>query len=126
MAVRSLALTTAALAALLAACGRGGGAKEPASEQAVILSPENVAVVAEATLRSGPEISGTLRAKREAGLTRQFSASAARTASSTARRFSTGSDPGSPRHTGHVRLFGAPPKSALQSQNILLSVSSSA
>ncbi len=73
MAVRSLALTTAALAALLAACGRGGGAKEPASEQAVILSPENVAVVAEATLRSGPEISGTLRAKREAALRAEVS-----------------------------------------------------
>ncbi len=60
----------AALAVVVAAgCGRGTGAKDAsAAPQAVTLSPENVAVVAERTLRSGPEISGTLRAKREAAI----------------------------------------------------------
>ena len=61
----------AALAGLVAlgACGRGGGAQGPAAEpQAVTLSAEDVAVVAERTLRSGPGISGTLRARREAVL----------------------------------------------------------
>lgn len=68
------------MAALLlaGACGRGKepgqagageGAPPPApSTQEVTLSPENVAVVEERTLSSGPEISGTLRARREAAL----------------------------------------------------------
>jgi RND family efflux transporter MFP subunit len=59
----------AALALAAAACGRGGGAKaEPPAEQAVNLAPENVAVVEARTLASGPGISGTLRARREAAL----------------------------------------------------------
>ena len=52
-----------------ARCGRGGGAKGAAAQrEPVTLSPENVAVVEERTLRSGPGISGTLRARREAVL----------------------------------------------------------
>lgn len=63
------ARAAAAAALLAAACGRGGAAKESAAPaQPVTLSPENVAVVAERTLRSGPELSGTLRAKREAAI----------------------------------------------------------
>jgi RND family efflux transporter MFP subunit len=59
----------AAVLLALAACERGGGAQGPAAElQPVTLSAENVAVVAERTLRSGPGISGTLRARREAVL----------------------------------------------------------
>jgi RND family efflux transporter MFP subunit len=63
-------LAAAALAAAVAACGRGAAGKDRAAAdpQPVTLSPENVAVVAERTLRSGPEISGTLRAKREAAI----------------------------------------------------------
>lgn len=58
-----------AAAALLLACGRRPGGDRGAGEPApVTLAPENVAVVAERTLRSGPEISGTLRAKREAAI----------------------------------------------------------
>ncbi|HET8540311.1 MAG TPA: efflux RND transporter periplasmic adaptor subunit [Anaeromyxobacter sp.] len=60
-----------ALAAGLVASGCGGrpAAKERAPEsQAITLAPENVAVVAARTLRTGPEISGTLRAKREAAI----------------------------------------------------------
>ena len=57
-----------ALAGLLAGCGREGNAREAPAQQTITLARENVAVVAERTLRSGPEISGTLRAKREASL----------------------------------------------------------
>jgi membrane fusion protein (multidrug efflux system) len=62
-------VAVAALVAALAAC-RGGEAREQeaAQPQAVTLAPENVAVVTEATLRSGPEVFGTLRAKQEATL----------------------------------------------------------
>jgi RND family efflux transporter MFP subunit len=52
----------------LAACGRGGGTKEVPSAQPVTLAPENVARVEVRTLSSGPGISGTLRARREAAL----------------------------------------------------------
>lgn len=66
---RVLTAAALALAALLAACGgRKSAQEQPPSPQPVTLSPENVAVVAQRTLRSGPEISGTLRAKREASL----------------------------------------------------------
>ncbi len=71
--VTRLASTAAAVAvaALLGlACRRGGGgAREPAPAlQPVILAPENVAVVEERTLQTGPQISGTLRARRAAAL----------------------------------------------------------
>lgn len=59
----------AAIAAMaMVQCGRGGNAAGPAPEPPVTLSPENVAFVAQRTLRSGPEISGTLRARRDATL----------------------------------------------------------
>jgi RND family efflux transporter MFP subunit len=68
-AFRSLAL---ALALLGAGCGKEKKGDATASggpaEQPVTLAPENVAVVEERTLRSGPEISGTLRARREAAI----------------------------------------------------------
>src|SRR5271169_385653 len=49
---------------------------------------------------------------------------AARTANSTASRFSTGSEPGSPRHTGQTLLLGGAPKAAEHEQKILLRVRS--
>ena len=64
---RVAAILLAALA--LGACKRGGGAgeKQPAPEP-ITLAPENVATVTEQTLQAGPDISGTLRAKRAAAL----------------------------------------------------------
>src|SRR5437868_10419253 len=53
---------------------------------------------------------------------RQPRASAALIARSTACSFSTGSDPGSARHTGHVLLFGEAPKSVEQRQKIFVAV----
>jgi RND family efflux transporter MFP subunit len=60
----SVALTLA-----LAACGqKGGAARKAADPQPVTLAPENVAVAEVRTLATGPGLSGTLRAKREAAL----------------------------------------------------------
>ncbi len=56
---------------------------------------------------------------------RQFRASPIRMADSTAAPLTTGRDPGSPRHTGHTWVFGCPPKSAGQPQNIFVAVLSS-
>jgi hypothetical protein len=44
---------------------------------------------------------------------------------SIAARFATGSEPGSPRHTGQIRVLGWPPKSIGQPQNIFVLVPSS-
>src|SRR5436309_7002180 len=54
----------------------------------------------------------------------QFSAVAARSASSNARRFMTGSEPGKPRHTGHVAELGGRPNCVLQPQNSFVLVRS--
>ena len=45
-------------------------------------------------------------------------------ASSTAARFSTGSEPGMPRQTGQTCVFGAAPNAVLQPQKIFDVVSS--
>ena len=42
-----------------------------------------------------------------------------------ASRLGTGSDPGCPRQTGHVRVLGSAPNSLRQPQNILVRVLSS-
>ena len=42
-----------------------------------------------------------------------------------ASRLGTGSDPGCPRQTGQVRVFGSAPNSLRQPQNILVRVLSS-
>ena len=48
-----------------------------------------------------------------------------RIADSTALRFTTGSEPGRPRHVGQTCVFGSAPNSVGQPQNILVFVSSS-
>ena len=53
------------------------------------------------------------------------SASPTRSASSTAFSFSTGSEPGSPRHTGQTLVFGSAPNSLRQPQNSFVAVASS-
>src|SRR5579872_1519451 len=55
---------------------------------------------------------------------RQLSASPALMASSTARRLSTGSAPGSPRQTGQTFVFGDAPKLVGQPQKIFVAVAS--
>jgi hypothetical protein len=48
-----------------------------------------------------------------------------RAAYSMARALATGSEPGSPRHTGQTWVFGSAPKVVGQAQNILVAVASS-
>jgi membrane fusion protein, multidrug efflux system len=57
-----------AAAAVALACRRGGAPDPAAAPPPVTLEPENVAVVAQQTLQSGPEVSGTLRARRAAAI----------------------------------------------------------
>jgi RND family efflux transporter MFP subunit len=66
----AVAMAIAGWAALAVGCGGSDGAvaQKPPEQQPITLAPENVAVVREATLQSGPEISGTLRAKRAAAI----------------------------------------------------------
>src|SRR5690606_23500937 len=56
----------------------------------------------------------------------QFSARPALIAYATASRFSTGSVPGSPMHTGHTCVLGSAPNLVLQPHHTFASVSSSA
>src|SRR5271156_3106245 len=60
----------------------------------------------------------------ETSLMRHCKAIDARTANSTAFRFSTGKAPGSPRHTGHTFVFGELPKRVEQEQKIFDAVRS--
>ena len=55
----------------------------------------------------------------------QFSARPILIVYSIAVRFTTGSDPGRPRQTGHTWVFGSAPKTVVQPQNILVLVPSS-
>ncbi len=48
-----------------------------------------------------------------------------RRASSTARRFITGSEPGRPRQTGQMFVFGSSPKALRHPQNSFVAVDSS-
>ena len=67
-------LVVSATAFLLAACGSDGGpadGAEPAAAQ--MIGPDNVAVVSTDTLRSGPAISGSLGADREARIRAEVS-----------------------------------------------------
>src|ERR1700712_486455 len=54
----------------------------------------------------------------------QLIALAASTANSTARRFNTGSAPGSPRQVGQICVFGSPPYLFTQPQNAFEAVKS--
>ena len=55
----------------------------------------------------------------------QFRARPIRIVYSIAIRFTTGSEPGRPRQTGHTWLFGSAPNAVRQPQNILVVVPSS-
>ncbi len=66
--VRFKAAAYLALAVALASCRGGDPAPAAAQRDPVVLASENVAFVESRTLRSGPDISGTLRARREASI----------------------------------------------------------
>ncbi|HEX8695010.1 MAG TPA: efflux RND transporter periplasmic adaptor subunit [Longimicrobium sp.] len=64
--VRGAAAFVLAAALALAGCGKEGDAAEAKAPEAVVVGPENVLVVQVEELRTGPALSGTLRAEREA------------------------------------------------------------
>ena len=61
-----------AAALVLAGCGRPGEAAEEKGPQAVVIGPENVQVAAVEELRTGPALSGALKAERESQVRAQL------------------------------------------------------
>ncbi len=67
--ITSVLLATATATALLAACGgTSGEATTPAAAPIMSVSPENIAIAARTTIKSGPAILGTLVADRTASI----------------------------------------------------------
>ncbi|MEO6447107.1 MAG: efflux RND transporter periplasmic adaptor subunit [Gemmatimonadaceae bacterium] len=79
------------LAVMLAACGKNDSdAAAEATPAGVAIGPENVAIVESATLHSGPGISGTLAAEREATVSAQISGTVLQTLADQGSRVSSG------------------------------------
>jgi len=66
--VRNIVRLALAAATLVAAagCKRGDANAEPAKSDAVVIGPENIVVVTQQEIRTGPALSGTLAPEREA------------------------------------------------------------
>jgi len=67
----------AALGATLvtaASCRRGDANAEPAANDSVVIGPENIVVVTEQEIRTGPALSGTLTHERDATVRSEISA----------------------------------------------------
>ena len=64
------------LAAIVAAagCKRGDANAEPAGTESVVIGPENIVVVAEQEIRTGPALSGTLAPERDATIRAELQA----------------------------------------------------
>lgn len=89
------AAVTLLLVAALGGCGGGSPAEPaasaaPAQQRPVTLAPENVVVVEARALSAGPEISGTLRAKREAALRAEVPGAVLQVAAETGQKVSAG------------------------------------
>ena len=69
-----MGLTLAATIAAAAGCRRGDANAEPAGNQSVVIGPENIVVVAEQEIRTGPALSGALAPEREATIRAELSA----------------------------------------------------
>jgi RND family efflux transporter MFP subunit len=63
--IARLALATATIAGATG-CRRGDANAEPAKTDAVVIGPENIVVVTQQEIRTGPALSGTLTPEREA------------------------------------------------------------
>ena len=59
-----MGLTLAATMAAAAGCRRGDANAEPAGNQSVVIGPENIVVVTEQEIRTGPALSGALAPER--------------------------------------------------------------
>ena len=69
-----MGLTLAATIAAAAGCRRGDANAEPAGNQSVVIGPENIVVVTEQEIRTGPALSGALAPEREATVRAELSA----------------------------------------------------
>jgi membrane fusion protein, multidrug efflux system len=73
-------LVVAAILSFVWGCGRGAGAGAPGDgQQPTEIGPENIAIVTDGVLRTGPAISGTLAPVRDAQLRAQVGGSVLRT-----------------------------------------------
>ena len=70
----AMGLTLAATMAAVAGCRRGDANAEPAGNQSVVIGPENIVVVTEQEIRTGPALSGALAPEREATIRAELSA----------------------------------------------------
>jgi RND family efflux transporter MFP subunit len=57
-----------------AACRRGDANAEPATTESVVIGPENIVIVSEQDIRTGPALSGSLAPEREATVRSELSA----------------------------------------------------
>jgi membrane fusion protein (multidrug efflux system) len=72
---RIIALMLVATTAVAAAgCRKGDANAEPAGAEAVVIGPENIVVVSEQEIRTGPALSGALAPEREATVRAELSA----------------------------------------------------
>ena len=84
----SLALLFVATTA--AACNRDEARAEPAGSTAVLVGPENVAVVRTQDVRTGPSLSGSLRAEQEATVRAELAAAVLQTYADVGQRVPAG------------------------------------
>ena len=86
-----MGLTLAAtMAAAAAGCRRGDANAEPAGNQSVVIGPENIVVVTEQEIRTGPALSGALAPEREATIRAELSAPVVETLIDQGQRVATG------------------------------------
>jgi membrane fusion protein (multidrug efflux system) len=67
-------LTLAAALVASASCKRGDANAEPAGNDSVVIGPENIVVVVDQEIRTGPALSGTLAPEREATIRAEIQA----------------------------------------------------
>lgn len=84
-------LAMAAMAAVAAACARSDAAADSANaETAVLVGPENIVVVAAREVRTGPTLSGSISAEREATVRAELPAAVVQTYAEAGQRVSAG------------------------------------
>ena len=71
---RVVRLAVLAMLVTAAACRRGDANAEPAGTDAVVIGPENIVLVTEQEIRTGPALSGTLAPERDATIRAELQA----------------------------------------------------
>ena len=89
--VRSIVrLGVFAAAVVVAGCRRGDANAEPAGTDSVVIGPENIVVVTQQEIRTGPALSGTLAPERDATVRAELSAPVVETMIDQGQRVSAG------------------------------------